>query len=47
MDRSSSNAFAFILGAVVVAVLAIGWFVWSGGEAPAADKPEITIDLPG
>ncbi|OIQ25031.1 MAG: hypothetical protein BM562_17585 [Alphaproteobacteria bacterium MedPE-SWcel] len=42
---NSNTALAFILGAVVVALAVVGWFVL-GGENPV-DKPDISFELPG
>ncbi|TNJ40868.1 hypothetical protein [Phaeobacter sp. B1627] len=44
-NGNSNTALAFILGAVVVALAVVGWFVLSG-ENPV-DKPDISIELPG
>lgn len=45
-SSGGSSAFAFILGGVVVAMLALGWIVFGGG-IPTADQPDIRIELPG
>ncbi|MBT9382294.1 hypothetical protein KM176_00340 [Pseudooceanicola sp. CBS1P-1] len=45
-EKSGNSALAFVLGAVVVVVAGLAWYVFSGGEMPGADKPEIQIDLP-
>ena len=41
-----NTALAFILGGVVVALLAVGWIVFGGG-LPSAEQPDIRIELPG
>lgn len=43
---SGNTALAFILGAVVVALLVLAWFVFGGG-VPEPDQPDIKIELPG
>ncbi len=43
---SSNTALAFILGAVVVALLVLAWFVF-GGDVPQADEPDVQIEVPG
>ena len=48
-DRSATGgntALAFILGGVVVALLALGWVVFGGG-LPSAGQPDVRIELPG
>ena len=45
-EKSGNSAMAFILGAVVVVLVGLGWYIWSGGDVPQADEPEIQIDLP-
>nr|WP_325252069.1 hypothetical protein [Amylibacter sp.] len=43
-EESRSNpALAFIVGALVVAVAGLGWYVYSGG---GGDKADIEITLP-
>ncbi|MGD9918486.1 MAG: hypothetical protein AB7U46_10725 [Paenirhodobacter sp.] len=37
---------SFLLGVLVVLVAGLGWYIYSGGEVPQKDKPEITINLP-
>ncbi|WP_158964542.1 hypothetical protein [Chachezhania sediminis] len=37
---------AFVLGGVVVAVLALGYLVFTG-DMPSDDRPDIRIELPG
>ncbi|MAC80784.1 MAG: hypothetical protein CML66_22295 [Rhodobacteraceae bacterium] len=41
-----NTALAFILGAVVVALIVIGYVVYTG-EFPLGDKPDVSIELPG
>ena len=43
---SSNTVLAFILGAVVVAVIVIGYVVYSG-NMPDVDDPDVRIELPG
>ena len=45
-EKSGNNGLAFILGAVVVALAGVIWYVSTGGEIPAGDEPEIQVDLP-
>ncbi|SNY56372.1 hypothetical protein SAMN06297129_3272 [Pseudooceanicola antarcticus] len=45
-EKSGNNGLAFILGAVVVVLAGVIWYVSSGGEIPGADEPEIQVDLP-
>jgi len=40
----SNNTLYFIVGALVVAVLIIGWFMYGGDETP--DAVETTIETP-
>ncbi|KUP91203.1 hypothetical protein [Tritonibacter horizontis] len=44
-SEGGNHAIAFILGAVVVAVAVLGWFVLGG--ANPVDEPDISIELPG
>ncbi|SLN42185.1 hypothetical protein AQS8620_01672 [Aquimixticola soesokkakensis] len=44
---SGNTALAFILGAVVVVLAGLVWYMSTGGELPGASEPEIQIDLPG
>ncbi len=46
-EPSSNNAMSFILGAVVIAVVGIGVFMWNGGNFPGQHPDKtITIKLP-
>jgi hypothetical protein len=45
-DTNGSGLKSFIIGALLVIVLGGGWYIYSGGDVPAADEPEIQIDLP-
>ncbi len=45
-QKSGNTGLAFVLGAVVVIVAGLVWYVYSGGELPGQDEPEIQIDLP-
>ncbi|MHA6262259.1 hypothetical protein ACXYMO_03575 [Arenibacterium sp. CAU 1754] len=45
-SNSGNGALAFILGGVVVALGVLAWFIFGGG-IPAADQPDIRIELPG
>lgn len=44
-STSSTTFLAFILGAVVLA-LGIFAYLYFGGDVPAQDEPDITIELP-
>lgn len=48
MAQSGTNSagMGFILGAVVVVLAGLVWFVASGGEMPGHNDAEIKIDLP-
>lgn len=46
-NSSVNSGLAFVVGALVVVVAGLAWYIFSGGETPQADKPEIQIDLPG
>ncbi|WP_428925408.1 hypothetical protein [Marinibacterium sp. SX1] len=43
---NGNTAIAFILGAVVVALIAIGYVVYTG-NMPIGDEPDVRIELPG
>lgn len=43
----SSSAMAFILGAVVVILGGVIWYISTGGDVPGNEKADIEIDLPG
>ena len=43
---SSGTGLAFVLGAVVVILAGVVWYLYSGGDVPAEPEPEIQIDLP-
>lgn len=45
-EKSGNTGLAFILGAVVVVLAGVIWYVTTGGDVPGADEPEIQIDLP-
>ncbi|WP_199672094.1 hypothetical protein [Pseudooceanicola sediminis] len=45
-EKSGNSGIAFILGAVVVVLAGLIWYLYSGGDLPGADEPEIQIDLP-
>lgn len=45
-ESEGSGISGFLIGGLLVLALALGWFIWSRGEMPAADKPEITINVP-
>ncbi len=45
-NDQKSNAKSFIIGALVIIVAGLGYFVWSGGDLPQQQDAEITIDLP-
>jgi hypothetical protein len=44
--RSGNSGIAFVLGAVVVVLAGLIWYLYSGGDLPGADEPEIQINLP-
>ncbi|MCA0921528.1 hypothetical protein [Pseudooceanicola nanhaiensis] len=44
--NGSNTTLGFIVGALVVVVAGLVWFIFSGGDVPGADEPEIQIDLP-
>jgi hypothetical protein len=47
-DQQSRNTIAgltFVVGALVVAVAVLGYFLW-GGHAPADDDVDVKITLP-
>lgn len=44
-NSNGSNAGAFILGGVVVALAVLAWVVFGGGFQ--ADQPDISIEVPG
>ncbi|NIZ10659.1 hypothetical protein [Pseudooceanicola sp. HF7] len=46
-SRSGVTGIAFVLGAVVVILAGLVWYIYSGGELPGESEPEIQIDLPG
>ncbi len=46
-EKSGNSGLAFVLGAVVVVLAGVVWYVYSGGELPGESEPEIQIDLPG
>ena len=46
-DQSETGLKSFLIGALVVLAAGMGWYIWSGGDVPAKDEPEIQIDLPG
>ncbi len=37
---------AFVVGGLLVLVLAVGWMVWSGGLAVTAQAPKMDLRLP-
>ncbi|ATQ43773.1 hypothetical protein [Caulobacter mirabilis] len=37
---------AFVVGGLLVLVLAIGWMVWSGGLSVTAQAPKMDLRLP-
>ena len=44
--KSNGGMLAFIVGGLIVAVAVIGWFVYSGGQAPAVpEAPEVNLDI--
>ena len=47
-ERSSNNTLYFIVGALLVIVAVIAFFVFSGrgGEAPTPQAPEINVEVP-
>ncbi|MER5172177.1 DUF1071 domain-containing protein [Thioclava sp. GXIMD4216] len=45
--NGSGNTKSFLIGALIVIVAGLGWYIWSGGDVPQKDEPEIQIDLPG
>lgn len=45
-EGKSNTGLAFILGAVVVVLGAVIWYL-SGGEVPGESDADITIDVPG
>ncbi|WP_141693231.1 DUF1071 domain-containing protein [Thioclava sp. SK-1] len=45
-DNNSGNTKSFLIGALIVVVAGLGWYIYSGGDVPSADEPEIQIDLP-
>lgn len=45
-EPEGSGIKSFLIGALLVLAAGLGWFIWSGGELPAQDKPDITINLP-
>lgn len=47
MLESKNNSFmGFIIGALVVVVAGLVWFIYSGGEMPGQNEAEIQINLP-
>lgn len=47
-STNTNGGLAFILGAVVVVLAGLVWFVATGGDIPGGDHDaEIKIDLPG
>lgn len=50
-DQSQSEGgrvgLAFILGGVVVVLAGLVWYLYSGGELPGQDDPDVKIELPG
>jgi hypothetical protein len=44
-SRSTIAGLTFVVGALVVAVAVLGYFVW-GGEAPKDDDVDVKITLP-
>ena len=44
-DKGNS-VMAFVLGAVVVVLIGLGWYVLSGGDIPSEDEPDIEVELP-
>ncbi|WP_176473847.1 hypothetical protein [Actibacterium ureilyticum] len=45
-ETKSTSGLAFILGAVVVVVGGLVWYIYAGGDVPAQNEAEIQIDLP-
>lgn len=48
-ERSGSGAtpwLAFLVGGLLVVVAIIAWFMFSGGEVPAAGGTDINVDIP-
>ena len=37
---------SFLIGVLLVLVVGAGWYIFTGGDVPAADEPEMQIDLP-
>ncbi len=40
------GAMAFVLGAVVVVLIGIVWYLYSGGEVVPEDEPDLEVELP-
>ncbi|WP_156102998.1 hypothetical protein [Thioclava atlantica] len=45
-QSNGRGAMGFIVGALVVVVAGIVWYIYSGGEMPGQNDAEIKIDLP-
>ena len=43
---SGNTGLAFIVGAVVVVLALVAWFVFARGGAPATKKVDVNVDLP-
>ena len=46
-NSGSSGAAGVLVGALLVILVGLAWFVGSGGQLPWQDDAEIKIDLPG
>lgn len=41
-----NSGMAFVLGAVVVVLAGVIWYIATGGDVPGNDKADIEIELP-
>ncbi|SFN25084.1 hypothetical protein SAMN05216224_103177 [Thioclava dalianensis] len=45
-DPKGRGAMGFIIGALVVIVAGLVWYIYADGDMPGQDKAEIKINLP-
>ena len=45
-ETKSNSAMAFVLGAVVVVLGGLVWYISTGGQMPGQDQADIKIELP-
>jgi hypothetical protein len=45
-NNGGNTGLGIIIGALVVVVAGISYYLFTGGDVPGADEPEIQIDLP-